>query len=266
MKILSYTDIQEILALDLKRVLNTEVVYKYAKFETGINDILINGSLKFSNPIEFNDPFDCNENLIILNHNMHLVESVLKTSTYKKLSRVEKRKIKRDIFVKRFYRNELKKERNRFKLSCFSTKNDEVLMWSHYADMHRGICIGFNFPHKYDEKFILCPIKYLKSIVPLDGSSDLITTLLYWQTTKSIRWKYEDEIRAITKSMSNELIEFRHYDKKFVREIVFGCKVSPQKIDNAIGLLRKNGYELKNIEFKRMEIDEETFLLKEIPI
>lgn len=263
MKSLSYIDIQEILSRDLNRLLNTKIVYKYADFETAINKILIAGTLKFSNPIEFNDPFDCNENLIVLNHNKELVENLINSSTYNNLSRKVKRKIKRDVFKKTIYRSELKKERNRFKLSCFSAKNNEVLMWSHYADLHKGICIGFDFPHKYDEKFILCPIKYLKSIVPLDGSSDLITTLLYWQTTKSIRWEYEDEIRAITKSNSDELLELREYDKKYVRKVIFGCKVTPEQMNKVFRELRKNGFDLKNIEFSQMLINKETFLLKE---
>ena len=29
-------------------------------------------------------------------------------------------------------------------VGCFSERNDSLLMWSHYADEHRGLCFGYN--------------------------------------------------------------------------------------------------------------------------
>ncbi|HRI59001.1 MAG TPA: DUF2971 domain-containing protein [Saprospiraceae bacterium] len=26
---------------------------------------------------------------------------------------------------------------------CLSSKNDDILMWAHYADLHKGFCLGF---------------------------------------------------------------------------------------------------------------------------
>ncbi|NQU88539.1 MAG: hypothetical protein HQ541_22555 [Mariniphaga sp.] len=47
---------------------------------------------------------------------------------------------------------------------------------------------------------------------------------------------------------------------------IFGCKVSQEKIKKVFQQLRKNEFDINQIEFKRMEIDEETFLLKEVRI
>ena len=30
-------------------------------------------------------------------------------------------------------------------IACFTTKNDNTLLWSHYADEHQGICLEFDF-------------------------------------------------------------------------------------------------------------------------
>jgi len=270
MDLITKYGLEKIIIEDLKRILLTDIVYKYSDFNTGLNKILLEQSLKFSNPSEYNDPFDCHEGLIKIEHNKELVRKVLHTSELNstfKISRKEKRKLEKDIFKKELYLPIIRDKRNDYKLSCFSANKDEVLMWSHYADMHRGICIGFNFPHKYDEKFILCPVKYINEIVPHDGTADIIRTILYLQTTKSIRWKYEDEIRAITISTDKlNSNEFRNFDKKYVREIIFGCKVSPVKINNVKEKLKRNGFDLRNIKFSKMEINEDTFLLKEIII
>ena len=175
------------------------------------------------------------------------------------LSRSKRRKMIRAIKNTDVYSEFLKVEREKYKLSCFSEKYNEVLMWSHYANKHQGICIGFNFPIKYEEKFMLCHVKYLDKILPIDGKADLLRVILYWLTTKSIRWNYENEIRAISVN-SKEIIEF---DKIFVKEIIFGCKVSNHKIRHLLTEIKNFGYNLTNIRLKKMEIDKESFLLKE---
>lgn len=136
-------------------------------------------------------------------------------------------------------------------------------MWSHYADKHSGICIGFNFPHKYDDKLVLCPVKYLNKLKAIDGTTDVLRVIMYWLTTKSIRWHYEREIRAITKSKidsKNELIKF---DPKYVKEIIFGCNVTDTEFNNGINKVRKSGLYLDKILIKRMRINEQNFLLKD---
>lgn len=262
-KDLDKDDIELILRQYLFRVLTTDIIYKYSDFDTAIDKILIGSTLRFRNPDEFNDPFDCHESLLKLNHKKEMVEEALNSSKLN-LTREQRRKFARDGFKKEKYSPIIKGERNRFKLSCFSAKSNEVLMWSHYANSHRGICVGFNFPHKYDEKFILCPVKYLDRIIPLDGTSDVVRTILYLMTTKSERWKYEDEIRAVTKTKTSELIdEDIQFDRVYVKEIRFGCKVSKEKIKYALKKLKQNGFNLRNIAIKRMVINEDTFLLKE---
>jgi hypothetical protein len=33
-------------------------------------------------------------------------------------------------------------------VSCFSESWNSILMWSHYADRHKGICLGFDVPEE----------------------------------------------------------------------------------------------------------------------
>lgn len=258
MEIIEKYDLERIIRSDLIKILNTDLIYKYVDFDTGLNKIIKEKSLKFTNPNDFNDPFDCNENLLKHDNNEELINNIFNQS-YQNTPRAVRRKVIRQLKNPDSYSEILKKERENFRLSCFSEKYNEVLMWSHYANKHNGICIGFDFPHKYEEQFILCHVKYLDKIIPLDGNADMLRVILYWLTTKSIRWEYENEIRAISKN-KQEIIFF---DNKFVKEIIFGCKVTNQKIENTLTEIKNFGYDLNNIRFKKMEISRESFLLKE---
>lgn len=90
-------------------------------------------------------------------------------------------------------------------VSCFSSKCDNMLMWSHYSSNHSGICIGFDLD---EEEFgsTLQKVEYTTEMpdkIPfkiIDESNEaLIRHLLLKQIkTKSIDWVYEDEYRLIT--------------------------------------------------------------------
>lgn len=95
--------------------------------------------------------------------------------------------------------------------ACFSTKNDSVLMWAHYADSQKGICIAYDFNQWGKEALqrkLLFPVAY--SNVPVDVS-DLVDNqkdkiaeypvdeaVLCAAINKSDVWKYENEWRMIT--------------------------------------------------------------------
>jgi hypothetical protein len=255
-------DLEKIIIDDLSKVISIPIIYHYTDFNTCLNKILSKQTLKFSNPDLFNDPFDCNEYFLKFEMNDVLIDETLRHFPVK-LSNSDKKLLQEKFKDGSANAIVLKEEKKKYKLSCFSEICDEVLMWSHNADKHNGICIGFNFPYKYEDKFILCPVKYIDKIIPLDGQSDTYRTLVYWLTTKSIRWNYEKEIRAIANAKSTDTIEYINFDKKYVKEIVFGCKVSKEEADNAINIIDDLGFNRNEIIFKRMIIDKDTFLLKE---
>jgi hypothetical protein len=57
-------DVELLITKGLKEVQNQKIFYKYVDFKTGLNKIIKEQTLKFSNPEEFNDPFDCHECLL----------------------------------------------------------------------------------------------------------------------------------------------------------------------------------------------------------
>lgn len=61
---LTKPEIERLILEDLKKALLNKTIYRYADFNTAIDKILLDKSLKFSHPSIFNDPFDCNEKLL----------------------------------------------------------------------------------------------------------------------------------------------------------------------------------------------------------
>lgn len=94
------------------------------------------------------------------------------------------------------------------KVSSFCENYNEFLMWSHYADSHRGFCIEYNldlwakadirrrilFPIIYQEEVYKSTAHLLKSIDDLEWNN--LYPLLSG-STKSNKWDYEKEWRFI---------------------------------------------------------------------
>ena len=256
-------ELDKIINRKLVEILETKIIYQYSSFNTSLDKIILEKTLQFANPEKFNDPFDCNERLLDIDFKNSSVNHHIKELSKKKLSYYKRQEMIRKLKSPETLTEMFNKRKKEFKISCFSKLSDEVLMWSHYADKHSGICVGFDFGFKYQNKFILCPVNYYNKIKNLDGECDTKQVFLYWLTTKSERWKYEEEIRAISNSITTTDYEYINYDKKHIKEIIFGCNVPESMIKEAIEKINRSDININDITFKRMTIDPKTFLLKE---
>jgi hypothetical protein len=126
----------------------------------------------------------------------------------------------------RRWKEELSEQRG---LLCYSKSWGQPMLWSHYADKHRGICLGFDVPDK-----LLMPVEYLDKPLTLkiDWSSgwakvspDLVNRLL---RAKSKGWNYEDEVRLFIKldpASARSGLYFLDFSKNLVlREIILGLR------------------------------------------
>lgn len=117
---------------------------------------------------------------------------------------------------------------NRFGMLCFSRGWHNPVQWSHYADKHWGICLGFDVP---DE--MLTPIMYAEEPPDLDwdaiehGSSEGESEMLRWSSTKYSHWVYEDEVRAFL-SLDECDAEGRYFsdfgEQLRLRQIIVGAQ------------------------------------------
>lgn len=127
-----------------------------------------------------------------------------------------------------------------FGVICFSKTWKSNLMWAHYADKHRGLCLGFDIKDSGQ----LTKIDYLKRRKEFpkaykdDLSSvaeDLITTCL---KVKSIEWKYEQEhrLRVSLKEKSDGIYYQKFGSNLSLRQVIIGarCTLSIDDVKEAL--------------------------------
>ena len=130
--------------------------------------------------------------------------------------------------MKKDYLAELRREIN---VCCFSEKNDDILMWSHYADKHRGFCREFD--NNSDFFKTAMKIDY-RSVYP---KLNRFTTRREEQTptvvkTKYSEWKYEQEWRLLGDYGTHPFTD------DCLKGVIFGCKMRSHDKQTIRNLLR----------------------------
>jgi Protein of unknown function (DUF2971) len=101
-----------------------------------------------------------------------------------------------DKSVRNRFENERRRFSERYGLLCFSKTWSNALMWSHYADRHRGLCLGFDVSNKH-----LVHVTYdAHRLFDKEGRLKLTideNTILDCLRTKYASWSYEQEVRCI---------------------------------------------------------------------
>ena len=126
---------------------------------------------------------------------------------------------------------------------CLSERIDSILMWSHYADNHKGFALGYDlrpflspndqgiglFPVVYDEKrynandfiiWLFCSLFQIPAANP--DLMNSVKLLLY----KSLDWEYEREWRLIK---TNNKDFFKEKAEPIIcrpNSIYYGCRIS----------------------------------------
>jgi len=78
-------------------------------------------------------------------------------------------------------------------LLCFSSNWVNPVLWSHYGDRHRGVCLGFDLPRSLAQPVTYCAKRMAPTHpIPSRITKALEETLLF---TKFDHWQYESEIR-----------------------------------------------------------------------
>ncbi len=95
-------------------------------------------------------------------------------------------------------REMIEKVRDTLGLLSLTSVNDDLLMWAHYADAHRGICLEFDTAT--DEHLIgaAMPVRYQQDYPVLDFfKTDAFEVGHTVALTKSLAWSYEQEWRTL---------------------------------------------------------------------
>ncbi len=188
--------------------------YKYLPFDIGSLKVLTQGTIKFTKPSEFNDPFDCDPG-----HDSEKIEEYLekrpdfieKVAKFLNLSgtQIQEEKPHMVARLRNAINNGLfgQSASDNVGICCLTKDPLSLLMWAHYADNHKGFVVEFDIPiESYDkpeseveffELLIPHEVNYnqMKPIVAFDDS--LEEKLEKQFLTKGKDWEYEQEERVV---------------------------------------------------------------------
>ena len=151
----------------------------------------------------------------------------------------------------------------RFGVLCFSEDKADVLQWAHYADRHKGICLGFDVSGG-EGKF--GRVQYVAERFPFPQPPD---EAFVWKllSTKSEAWKYEKEWRVflrleegIWNQCAGRVLYFADFGPELVlREVILGAanKNAASEVSDAI-----QGYQ-EAVRVARMHLSCSTFELQD---
>lgn len=120
-------------------------------------------------------------------------------------------------------------------LLCFSGSWKNPVLWGHYADKHRGLCLGFEVPDS-----ILGKVEYQDSRLPVPRRFDeaFMRKLLF---TKFKHWEYEQEYRVYTQLEEHvEGIYYSEFSEQLkLKKVIVGDQsdVTRAYVADALGVL-----------------------------
>lgn len=206
-------------------VRNPEIKYLFKYCPIGKNQLsaLAQRKIWYSKPAGFNDPFD--------------TEFYVRGGGSKSKRKLDSQKISDEILPSERTLNKLlddfnKSIRNLGILSLASSK-ENLLMWSHYASAHKGMCLEFkrnNHTALADDKKIK-PMRYNYNFPSIQATSilsetDLLSDKIRILHTKSKHWEYEQEWRHIVEQ-GDKLYPW----PAALTSIYFGCKADMSDIN-----------------------------------
>lgn len=226
-----------------------DMIYKYSPWAKSeyINKNIKNSKLYFNCPNDFNDPFDTYPIIDMESVREQGEEFIPNLFKYicpnigeDLVDNIRKSKIKLDD---EFWDKYMFKRHTSDGVCCFTAKKDNLLMWAHYADYHKGICLGFEKNIKFKVKnngVISMPKKvtYSEKRPKVDflnfnkiNEINPFTSTLY---TKSEEWRYEEEYRCVSLRYIGEV----SYAPSNLKQIILGAKMPEKEKDEVRQLVK----------------------------
>lgn len=177
-------------------------LYKYYSDKPRNLEAVKNNKMWYSAPCDFNDVFDCDlaiNSKEILNGVLQMVPDKrgirVGSQMWKQLNGSVNQQIKT-------FQADFEGLRTKMGIACLSEADNSLLMWAHYANNHRGMCVEYELL-EFNSRlgFSPVPIIYSDERVSIHTfetlEQDIQGKFIESLTSKSADWSYEREWRII---------------------------------------------------------------------
>lgn len=195
-------------------------------------ELILQGKLWFPSPLDFNDPFDTLPDIRIEGTRDQLQRRVrrLVRSNRPDLPRGARLELSEYIISKglpamrAYLEDAVRQTASELAVCSYTTRVDDILMWSHYADQHRGICVRMSTRSPFFMTSLPFPVRYQETRPAIDWMADeLDTELIDILVTKASLWKHEREWRQLEKGPG-----IRRLPDRTLEAIYLGCRISSE--------------------------------------
>jgi hypothetical protein len=141
-----------------------------------------------------------------------------------------------DLGLKPKVSREIKNAKENYRICSFSKINNHPLLWAHYADGSKGVCIGCRITGQNVsiENVTYTGLAEIKNCFEANITAKEI--LLHKEAT----WEYEEEVRVLTKNGAKQV-------KVKIEEIIFGKRIALERKKLIKDICEKF---LPNVKFK----------------
>jgi hypothetical protein len=264
-------------------------IFRYYKFEHGLL-VLKDLEIRTSIPSALNDPFEIAPNIDPAQFDQRRLEAVLRQDHYVDeayreegercgLSRKEfKRLYLKDVprraaealpriphNVERMRRDFADKFSKYWRLLCASQVHDSVLMWSHYADKHKGLVLAFDTNHP---PFSQMPDDCWLNVTYSERRPDYLYShkenefrqkMFATAAIKERSWSYEKEIRLVVADTAIPDGRFLPITPQSVTAVYCGCRISVT--DKRTVEIALSAPHFKHVELWQAELSESGYEL-----
>ena len=170
------------------------------------------------------------------------------------------------------FKNELRYYKNLFRISCFTSNPYSIVMWSQYANNHKGFCVEYKFDltNEQDRKIIsnIFPVIYsfkrkdLSSLIAQAhfknlNNDELKSLFVNTVLRKSIEWSYQNERRFLF--FNDYKKKNQDFNIKFVQisHIFFGNRMDEEEKRKIIKIAKKKSISystmIRNVNYFKMQ-------------
>lgn len=230
--------------MDIPRVLYKYRSLRRKKDRDYTRQLIIDRQLYFACVDDFNDPFDCQADLVVRRG----TQAEWKNIGFPRRPRRELREKYKAGSGSRLVRRMARK----LGIFCSTPDPRSIPMWSYYTNGHKGICLGFRTTRasgsplwnsqqvEYSDEYpTYDPLLDVDERRGAEGVSNILR--------KSTAWQHESEWRAFDTDGPG-VYEYR---PNVLKEIVLGCRITARHRDEILGWVEESGQKVKVLQARQ---------------
>lgn len=227
---------------DVARRIGCCTLYRYRPINPDEIDALEKGYLWFSSADDLNDPFEGSIKLkdveqdttmeISLNFNISVNGSAPKVE--EKIFEIPNLIHQSNDYYKRVFQSML----TQTKVCCFSKSKTDKLMWSHYADKHKGMVLEYDISFDINLFRFALPVIYHEKLPETNFMTQQDKSIESVLKNKSHVWSYEQEVRLINDNPAGTPNKIQ-INLESLRNVIFGYRTCKEDIEKIKTVLKK---------------------------